>query len=86
MLDHRKQRTAHGQAGNFIELTRHDPAPSFAMLMRTKSVQVKFLPETPGTSVTAFAVARGSKLLAVAESDDKSVTVGSTLLQPEMAV
>ncbi|KAK9861771.1 hypothetical protein WJX84_009186 [Apatococcus fuscideae] len=44
-------------------------------------LQVNFIPERPGTSVTAFAVARGSKLIAVAESDEKTITVTSVTLQ-----
>ncbi|KAK9836406.1 hypothetical protein WJX84_006999, partial [Apatococcus fuscideae] len=41
----------------------------------TATSEVKFLPERPGASVSAFAAAHGSKLLAVAETDDKNFTV-----------
>ncbi|KAK9825965.1 hypothetical protein WJX74_001792 [Apatococcus lobatus] len=47
----------------------------------TATNEVNFIPERPGTSVTAFAVARGSKLIAVAESDEKTITVTSVTLQ-----
>lgn len=40
-------------------------------------MQVRFISERQGTFVTAFAVARGSKLIAVAETDEKTITVGA---------
>lgn len=48
-----------------------------AQLTHPIEMQVRFIPERQGTFVTAFAVAGGSKLIAVAETDEKTITVGA---------